>query len=81
MTKTTMTTKAAAKGTKSTAAAAATVVVATAAALYQEFAAQLDNAGVRSLVASVLGLDAVGPDTNASWYRWNAKRQATARRG
>ena len=90
MTKTTKQTKQAAKAAATTAKAAATTakaaatiakavvaeVALTAADVYRELAADLDNAALRTAVASMLGPDHVGLDTNASWYRWDAKRQA-----
>ena len=83
MTKTTQQTKQTAKAAVTTAKAAVTIVKAvvtevalTAADVYRELAADLDNATLRTAVASMVGPAAVGLDTNASWYRWDAKRQA-----
>lgn len=87
MTKTTKQTKQTAKAAATTAKAAATIIkmvvaetaaeaALTAADVYRELAEDLDNATLRTAVASMVGPEFVGLDTNASWYRWDAKRQA-----
>jgi len=52
----------------------------TAAGVYHAYAIDVDDLmALRSLVASALGPDAVGPDGNASWYRWDVRRRAAGR--